>query len=53
MRKFEVHDDEIAPLEIAQAFEVPNICHLNRFVEKFSSSETPFINAVTVPSLWY
>jgi len=36
MKKFDVLDDEIAPLEIAQAFEVPNTCYLNRFVEKKS-----------------
>ena len=33
MKKFDV-DSEIAPLEIAQAFEAPNTCYLNRFVEK-------------------
>ncbi|KDR73538.1 hypothetical protein GALMADRAFT_251265 [Galerina marginata CBS 339.88] len=30
MRKFEVKDDEVAPIEIAQAFESPNTCYLNR-----------------------
>ncbi|KAF4614826.1 hypothetical protein D9613_002724 [Agrocybe pediades] len=30
MRKFEVKDNEIAPIEIAQAFELPNTCYLNR-----------------------
>ncbi|PPQ77522.1 hypothetical protein CVT25_011319 [Psilocybe cyanescens] len=30
MRKFEVRDNKIAPLEIAQAFELPNTCYLNR-----------------------
>ena len=34
MKKFVVLDDEIAPLEIAQAFEAPNTCYLNRFVQK-------------------
>ncbi|KAH9484125.1 putative RNA-dependent RNA polymerase 2 [Psilocybe cubensis] len=30
MRKFEVTDNQVAPLEIAQAFELPNTCYLNR-----------------------
>ncbi|KAF9453025.1 RdRP-domain-containing protein [Macrolepiota fuliginosa MF-IS2] len=30
MCKFEVANDDIAPIEIAQAFEHPNVCYLNR-----------------------
>jgi RNA-dependent RNA polymerase len=30
MRKFDVSDDHEAPIEIAQAFERPNVCYLNR-----------------------
>ena len=34
MRKFEARDDdsEEAEIEIAQAFEIPNTCYLNRYV---------------------
>lgn len=30
MKKFEVNDDDIASIEIAQAFERPPTCYLNR-----------------------
>lgn len=32
MRKFVAKVDDNAPIEIAQAFEHPNTCYLNRFV---------------------
>lgn len=37
MNKFQAKEDdiEIAPIEIAQAFEMPNTCYLNRFVALF------------------
>lgn len=32
MKKFDTKDDDNAPIEIAQAFERPNTCYLNRCV---------------------
>ena len=32
MKKFDTKDDDNAPIEIAQAFEHPNTCYLNRCV---------------------
>ena len=32
MKKFDTHDKDNAPIEIAQAFERPNNCYLNRCV---------------------
>jgi len=49
MRKFDVQDDEMALLEIAQTFQAPNICHLNRSVEELSLM-TAIVNTPTVLS---
>ena len=32
MKKFDTNDDDNAPIEIAQAFDHPNTCYLNRCV---------------------